>query len=72
MKEENKELPVERERFSYVIVKKYPYKYDYKGRQIALQKSDKMEYLDIVKKYNYDIDLKYYFVSDLKVNNHFK
>jgi len=65
MKEENKELPVERERFSYVIVKKYPYKYDYKGRQIALQKSDKMEYLDIVKKYNYDIDLKYYFDNQL-------
>jgi hypothetical protein len=65
MKEENKQLPVERERFSYVIVKKYPYKYDYKGRQIALQKSDKMEYLDIVKKYNYDIDLKYYFDNQL-------
>ena len=65
MKEENKQLPVPRERFSYVIVKKYPYKYDYKGRQIALQKSDKMEYLDIVKKYNYDIDLKYYFDNQL-------
>jgi len=65
MKEENKQLPVERERFSYVIVKKYPYKYDYKGRQISLQKSDKMEYLDIVKKYNYDIDLKYYFDNQL-------
>jgi hypothetical protein len=65
MKEENKELPIPRERFSYVIVKKYPYKYDYKGRQIPLQKSDKMEYLDIVKKYNYDIDLKYYFDNQL-------
>jgi hypothetical protein len=65
MKEENKELPVPRERFSYVIVKKYPYKYDYKGRQIPLQKSDKMEYLDIVKKYNYEIDLKYYFDNQL-------
>lgn len=65
MKEEDKQLPVPRERFSYVIVKKYPYKYDYKGRQIPLQKSDKMEYLDIVKKYNYDIDLKYYFDNQL-------
>jgi hypothetical protein len=65
MKEENKELPIARERFSYVIVKKYPYKYDYKGRQIPLQKSDKMEYLDIVKKYNYEIDLKYYFDNQL-------
>jgi DNA polymerase elongation subunit (family B) len=65
MREENKELPVPRERFSYVIVKKYPYKYDYKGRQIPLQKSDKMEYLDIVKKYNYEIDLKYYFDNQL-------
>jgi hypothetical protein len=65
MKEENKELPIARERFNYVIVKKYPYKYDYKGRQIPLQKSDKMEYLDIVKKYNYEIDLKYYFDNQL-------
>jgi DNA polymerase elongation subunit (family B) len=65
MKQENKMIPTPGERFSYVIIKRYPYKYDYKGRQIELSKADKMEYLDIVKKYNYDIDLKYYFDNQL-------
>lgn len=65
MKQENKLIPTAGERFSYVIIKRYPYKYDYKGRQIALTKADKMEYLDIVKKYNYDIDLKYYFDNQI-------
>lgn len=65
MKLENKMLPTPGERFSYVIIKRYPYKYDYKGRQIELSKADKMEYLDIVKKYNYSIDLKYYFDNQL-------
>jgi hypothetical protein len=65
MKEENKMIPTPGERFSYVIVKRYPYRYDYKGRQIELSKADKMEYLDIVRKYNYDIDLKYYFDNQI-------
>lgn len=65
MKQENKQLPTPGERFGYVIIKRYPYKYDYKGRQIELSKADKMEYLDIVKKYNYNIDLKYYFDKQL-------
>lgn len=69
MKQENKLIPTPGERFSYVIIKRYPYKYDYKGRQIALTKADKMEYLDIVRKYNYDIDLKYYF--DNQINGQF-
>ena len=69
MKMEKRNIPVPGERFSYVIIKKYPYKYDYKGRQIPLTKADKMEYLDIVKKYNYDIDLKYYF--DNQINGQF-
>ncbi len=65
MREENKQLPIPGERFNYVIIKRYPYKYDYKGRQIELTKADKMEYLDIVEKYNYEIDLKYYFDKQL-------
>jgi len=69
MKQENKLIPTPGERFSYVIIKRYPYKYDYKGRQISLTKADKMEYLDIVQKYNYDIDLKYYF--DKQINGQF-
>jgi DNA polymerase elongation subunit (family B) len=69
MKQENKLIPTPGERFSYVIIKRYPYKYDYKGRQIPLLKADKMEYLDVVKQYNYDIDLKYYF--DNQINGQF-
>lgn len=65
MKQENKLIPTAGERFSYVIIKRYPYKYDHKGRQIALTKADKMEYIDIVKQYNYDIDLKYYFDNQI-------
>ena len=65
MQLENKMLPTPGERFNYVIIKRYPYKYDYKGRQIPLMKADKMEYLDIVEKYNYEIDLKYYFDKQL-------
>ncbi len=61
MKLENKSIPTAGERFNYVIIKRYPYKYDHKGRRIELTKADKMEYLDIVEKYNYTIDLKYYF-----------
>ena len=65
MKEENKQIPTPGERFNYVIIKRYPYKYDYKGRKIPLKKADKMEYLDIVEKNNYEIDLKYYFDKQL-------
>jgi hypothetical protein len=65
MAEENKPVPIPGERFNYVIIKKYPYKYDFKGRQIPLKKADKMEYTDVVEKNNYEIDLKYYFDKQL-------
>ncbi len=65
MKEENKTIPEPGERFNYVLIKKYPYKYDFKGRQIALKKADKMEYIENVIKNNYEIDLKYYFDKQL-------
>lgn len=65
MKEENKQIPEPGERFNYVIIKKYPYKYDFKGRQIPLKKADKMEYLETVIQNNYEIDLKYYFDNQL-------
>jgi hypothetical protein len=61
MKIENKLIPTPGERFDYVIIKRYPFKYDYKGRKIDLTKADKMEYLDVLEKNNYEIDLKYYF-----------
>lgn len=65
MKEENKTIPEPGERFNYVIIKKYPYKYDFKGRQIPLKKADKMEYMETVIQNNYEIDLKYYFDNQL-------
>lgn len=65
MKEEHKPIPEPGERFNYVIIKKYPYKYDFKGRQIPLKKADKMEYLETVIANNYEIDLKYYFDNQL-------
>jgi hypothetical protein len=65
MKEEHKLIPEPGERFNYVIIKKYPYKYDFKGRQIPLKKADKMEYIETVIANNYEIDLKYYFDNQL-------
>jgi hypothetical protein len=65
MKEEHKLIPEPGERFNYVIIKKYPYKYDFKGRQISLKKADKMEYIETVIANNYEIDLKYYFDNQL-------
>jgi hypothetical protein len=68
MIEENKPHLIPGERFNYVIIKKYPYKYDFKGRQIPLKKADKMEYFDIVNQdinKSYEIDLKYYFDKQL-------
>lgn len=65
MSEENKSIPEPYERFNYVIIKKYPFKYDFKGRQIPLKKADKMEYLENVILNNYEIDLKYYFDKQL-------
>ncbi len=65
MKEEGKPLPEVYERFSFVLVKRYPYKYDLRGRQIELSKSDQMEYVDVVLRDNLEIDLKYYFDKEL-------
>ncbi len=65
MKEEGKIIPEPYERFNYVIIKKYPWKYDLRGRKSGLSKSDKMEYLEVVNKNNYEIDLKYYFDKQL-------
>lgn len=65
MREEGKPLPEVYERFNYVIIKRYPYKYDLRGRKTELKKADKMEYVDVVEENNYEIDLKYYFDKQL-------
>ena len=65
MKQLGRNIPEPGERFKYVIVKKYPFVYDEKGRQIPLKKGDKMEYLEYVKENNLEIDLDYYFMNEL-------
>jgi len=48
------------ERFNYVIVKKYPWKYDLRGRKIPLDVGDKIELDYIARDSNLEIDLDYY------------
>jgi DNA polymerase elongation subunit (family B) len=48
------------ERFRYVIVRKYPYEYDYRGRKVHLKIGDFMELVDVAKKENMDINIDYY------------
>jgi DNA polymerase elongation subunit (family B) len=48
------------ERFEYVMVKKYPYRYDIRGRQIALSAGERMEYLTSALSNNMQIDFDYY------------
>ena len=50
----------EHERFNYVIIKKNPYKYDYRGRKVELKVGEKMEYADRAEKLEMPIDLDYY------------
>lgn len=53
------------ERFEYVIVKKYPYNYDYRGRKETLGVGDKIELVDIAQKQGLDIDLDHYMQSSI-------
>jgi DNA polymerase elongation subunit (family B) len=48
------------ERFGYVIVKKYPYSYDLRGRKTTLSIGDKLELVEIAEKEGHAIDLDYY------------
>jgi len=59
MKERNIEVP-SNERFEYVMVKKYPYKYDYRGRKTNITAGDKMEFPHICEEEKMSIDLDYY------------
>lgn len=51
------------DRFRYVMVKKYPFKYDIKGRKSELSVGDRMEYADRAKTLGLEIDLDYYMSS---------
>jgi DNA polymerase elongation subunit (family B) len=48
------------ERFSYVIVKKNPFKYDDRGRKKSLSIGEKMEYSNRASEMKMEIDLDYY------------
>lgn len=52
--------PAPGDRFEFVIVKKYPYKYDIKGRKSELSVGEKMEYYDYAVENNLPVDLDYY------------
>ena len=65
MRNQGKRLPEPYERFKFVVIKKYPYKYDLKGRQVELKKGDKIEYLETAIEENLEIDLNYYFEGEL-------
>lgn len=65
MREGGFRIPEPYERFKVVVIRKYPYKYDLKGRQIVLKKGDKIEYLELAIEKNLEIDLNYYFEGEL-------
>ena len=53
------------ERFEYIIVKRYPYKYDERGRKEELSVGDKMELIDIAINENLEIDLDHYMQNSI-------
>ena len=49
------------ERFNYVIIKKYPYSYDFRGRKVEISIGDKLELAEEFEKHpEMEIDLDYY------------
>lgn len=54
------------ERFNYVIVKKYPYKFDLKGRKTEIGVGDRMEFADRARELKMEIDLDYYMSGNIK------
>jgi DNA polymerase elongation subunit (family B) len=59
MSERNVVVPAN-ERFGYVIIKKYPYSYDSRGRKSELGVGDKMEYTETARIEKLDVDLDHY------------
>lgn len=47
-------------RYQYVVVAKYPYKYDGRGRKVPLSAGDKIELYETAVKENLPVDLHYY------------
>jgi DNA polymerase elongation subunit (family B) len=57
--------PAPGERFEYVVVRKYPYKYDMQGRKTTISVADKWEYFTYAKANNLEIDLDYYMTGGI-------
>jgi DNA polymerase elongation subunit (family B) len=53
------------DRFRYVIVKKYPFKYDLRGRKTPLSVGERMEYAERARQLGMEIDLDYYMSSNV-------
>ena len=58
-------VPQPGERFEYVVVKKYPFKYDIKGRKTKLKIGEMWEYYTYAKYNNLQIDLDYYMTGGI-------
>ncbi|CAI2191025.1 11201_t:CDS:2 [Funneliformis geosporum] len=65
MRERNERIPDPSERFSYVVVKGPPL-YIKKGRKEPHRVGDFMEYADIAKEQNMEIDINYYLGTTIK------
>jgi len=53
------------ERFKYIIAKKYPIAYDYRGRKRELRVGERMELLEHVKRFDMEIDRDYYMKANI-------
>lgn len=53
------------ERFEYVVVQKYPYKYDLRGLKTTLKIGEMWEYFSYTKEHNLPIDLDYYMTGGI-------
>jgi DNA polymerase elongation subunit (family B) len=58
-------IPQPGERFEYVVVKKYPFRYDMKGRKTKLKIGEMWEYYTYAKEQNLQIDLDYYMTGGI-------
>ena len=70
MRERNERIPDPGERFSYVIVKGPPL-YNEQGRKVPHRVGDYMEYADIAKERNMEIDINYYLGTTVGMCAHF-
>lgn len=57
--------PIALDRFKYVIVKKYPFKFDVRGRKTELSIGERMEYAHRAKELGLEIDMDYYMSSGI-------